>query len=124
LQQQKLIEFIRQGDIERAIVFAQEELALRGEENPEFLDELERTMALLAFEDMSKSPVSHLLEVSQRQKVARELNAAVLASQGQEKDPRLPNLLKLLLWAQNQMDEKHIFPKIKNFATADFEEEA
>ena len=33
LQQQRLIELIRSGDINRALEFAQEELAPRGEEN-------------------------------------------------------------------------------------------
>lgn len=36
LQQQKLIEYIRQGQIAEAIQFAQEELAPRGEENVRF----------------------------------------------------------------------------------------
>jgi hypothetical protein len=36
LQQQKLIEFIRSGKTDEAIVFAQEELAPRGEENVSF----------------------------------------------------------------------------------------
>lgn len=40
-------------------------------------------MALLAFEDGKSSPVGDLLDVAQRQKTASELNAAILASQGQ-----------------------------------------
>ncbi|KAJ3184128.1 Glucose-induced degradation complex subunit [Irineochytrium annulatum] len=106
LQQQKLIEYIRAGRITEALEFAQDELAPRGEENPEFLEELERTMALLAFEDFEKSPVADLLDYSQRQKTASELNAAILTSQCQEKDPKLPSLLKMLIWAQNQLGEK------------------
>ncbi len=146
LQQQKLIEFIRNGDIATAIEFAQEELAPRGEENPEFLDELERTMSLLAF-DASNSPVSDLLDMSHRQKLASEVNAAILTSFCQEKDPKLPSLLKMLIWAQvlffpylslinvtfhplleraslkqNQLEEKVSFPKIRDFATAQLEE--
>lgn len=42
-------------------------------------------MALLAFEDSSKSPLSSLLDNSQRQKTASELNAAILTSLSQEK---------------------------------------
>ncbi|CAB4446120.1 unnamed protein product [Rhizophagus irregularis] len=44
-------QYIREGKIAEALEFAQDELAPRGEENPEFLEELERTMALLAFDD-------------------------------------------------------------------------
>eukprot|EP00002_Diphylleia_rotans_P036016 TRINITY_DN789_c0_g2_i1.p1 TRINITY_DN789_c0_g2~~TRINITY_DN789_c0_g2_i1.p1 ORF type:complete len:227 (-),score=73.36 TRINITY_DN789_c0_g2_i1:296-976(-) len=122
LQQQRLIELIRAGKIEEALDFAQEELAPRGEENPQLLLELERTMALLAFENAADSPVSDLLDSSQRQKTASELNAAILASQGQEKDPKLPNLLKLLTWCQNQLDEKIKYPRINDFVSAKLEE--
>ncbi|KAG4093792.1 CTLH/CRA C-terminal to lish motif domain-containing protein [Neocallimastix lanati (nom. inval.)] len=103
LQQQKLIEFIKQGKIMEAIEFAQEELAPRGEENTD------------------KSPVKSLLEHSQRQKTASELNSAILTSQCQDRDPRLLSLLKLLSWAQDQLNEKAIYPNIKNFVTAKLE---
>eukprot|EP00761_Pharyngomonas_kirbyi_P013673 gb/GECH01013702.1/.p1 GENE.gb/GECH01013702.1/~~gb/GECH01013702.1/.p1 ORF type:complete len:226 (+),score=85.87 gb/GECH01013702.1/:1-678(+) len=122
LQQQQLIELIRSGDINQAISFAREELAPRGEENPEFLEELEQTMALLAFEDMSSSPVKDLLDHSHRQKTASELNAAILASQCQEQNPKLPTLLKMLIWSQNKLDEKVKYPRINNLTTAKLEE--
>lgn len=110
LQQQKLIELIREGKVEEALTFAQDELAPRGEENPEFLHELERTMMLLAFEDGAKSPMGDLLSSAQRQKTASELNAAILSSQCQEKDPKLPALLKLLSWAQDELKKTVNFP--------------
>ncbi|KAK3248167.1 Glucose-induced degradation complex subunit [Cymbomonas tetramitiformis] len=122
LQQQRLIELIRAGNVEEALEFAQEYLAPRGEENAAFLEELERTVALLAFEDTANSPVSELLEASQRQKTASELNAAILSSQCQEKESRLPNLLKMMLWAQNQLDDKVSFPKINDLITAKLED--
>ena len=40
-------------------------------------------MALLAFEDTGNSPVADLMDISQRQKTASELNAAILSSQCQ-----------------------------------------
>jgi len=110
LQQQKLIELIRKNDITGALEFAERELAPRGEENPVFLAELEKTMALLAFSDTSKSPCAALLDNSQRQKTASELNAAILTSQCQDKDPKLPAMLKLLMWAQDQLKEHAEFP--------------
>ncbi|KAE8234702.1 hypothetical protein CF326_g248, partial [Tilletia indica] len=50
LQQQRLIELIRLGRVDDALLFAAEELAPRAEEHLELLPELERTMALLAFD--------------------------------------------------------------------------
>jgi hypothetical protein len=100
LQQQRLIELIRRGEFAEALEFAAEEMAPRGEENPEFLEELERTMALMAFEDTRQSPVSDLLHPAQR--------------------PKLPSLLRMLVWSQNQLDEQRInYPRIDNFGTAD-----
>ncbi|XP_068639802.1 protein GID8 homolog isoform X3 [Aristolochia californica] len=122
LQQQRLIELIRNGKVEEALEFAQEELAPRGEENQSFLEELERTVALLAFEDVSNCPVGDLLDISQRLKTASEVNAAILTSQSHEKDPKLPSLLKMLIWAQNQLDEKAAYPRINDLSTAVLED--
>ena len=69
-QQQHLIELIRSKNIESALDFAQTHLAERGEENPEILAELERTLALLAFDEPENSPFGDLLHPSQRQKVS------------------------------------------------------
>lgn len=52
---------------------------------PSFLEELERTVALLAFEDVTNCPVGELLDISQRLKTASEVNAAILTSQSHEK---------------------------------------
>ncbi|XP_021294131.1 glucose-induced degradation protein 8 homolog isoform X2 [Herrania umbratica] len=122
LQQQRLIELIRNGKVEEALEFAQEELAPRGEENQSFLEELERTVALLAFEDVSNCPVGELMDISQRLKTASEVNAAILTSQSHEKDPKLPSLLKMLIWAQNQLDEKAAYPRINDLSNATLED--
>ncbi|CAO1620885.1 unnamed protein product [Parajaminaea phylloscopi] len=107
LQQQRLIELIRAGNIREALQFASEELAPRGEEFPHLLPELERTMALIAF-DLPASDgqaagaliapphISELLSPSQKLKTAAELNAAILASQSQGCDPKLPQMLRLM----------------------------
>eukprot|EP00238_Polyblepharides_amylifera_P001800 CAMPEP_0196573624 /NCGR_PEP_ID=MMETSP1081-20130531/3498_1 /TAXON_ID=36882 /ORGANISM="Pyramimonas amylifera, Strain CCMP720" /LENGTH=230 /DNA_ID=CAMNT_0041891399 /DNA_START=108 /DNA_END=800 /DNA_ORIENTATION=- len=121
LQQQRFIELVRQGKLDQALQFAQDYLAPRGEENAAFLEELERTVALLAFEDTADCPYSELLGVSQRQKTASELNAAILESKCQDKEPRLPILLKMMLWAQTQLDEKVNYPRVNDLVTAKLE---
>lgn len=40
----------------------------------------------------------------------------------QEAEPKLPNLLKLLIWAQKQLDEKAVYPRIDNLVTAELVE--
>ncbi|KAJ1656398.1 hypothetical protein IWQ61_004022 [Dispira simplex] len=123
LQQQRLIELIRSGQVEEALSFAQEELAPRGEQVPELLDELEKTMTLLAFDPKSghASPVGFLLDYSQRQKTASELNAAILSSMSLPSEPKLPSLVKLLDWTQSQLGEKVQFPRINNILTGELE---
>lgn len=60
---------IRENKIEEALSFAQEQLSESGEADPAILNELERTMALLAFEEPDKSPFGNLLNQAHRQKV-------------------------------------------------------
>ncbi|KAF8647922.1 hypothetical protein AX16_006454 [Volvariella volvacea WC 439] len=113
LQQQKLIEHIRHGRIMEALQFAQEELAPRGEESPEFLAELERTMALLVFDSSPSTPaaIAELLSPAQRLKTAGEVNAAILESLSQGKEVKLVGLLRLLNWGETLLSEKVNFPK-------------
>ncbi|XP_063901876.1 glucose-induced degradation protein 8 homolog [Zophobas morio] len=122
LQQQKLIELIRDDNVLEALRFASEELDKSGAENEAFLEELEKTMSLLAFKNNKLSPVGYLLDMSQRQKIASQLNSAILASQAQEKNPKLPLLIKMLFWSQEQLSEKISFPVIKNIYSADLHE--
>lgn len=114
LQQQQLIELIKAKDLEGALEFAQTRLSERVEENPNVLSELEKTLALLAFDDPETSPFGELLHPSQRQKVACEVNSAILET---DSTPRLANLLKLLLWAQEELDKRKVsFPHMTNIA--------
>lgn len=63
------MDLIRNDKIEEAIQFAQTRLAEAGESDPKILNELERTLALLAFEQPAKSPFGDLLEESHKYKV-------------------------------------------------------
>jgi len=136
LQQQRLIELIREKKIDEALLFAQEELAPRGEEHPEFLSELERTMTLLAYdvdlgaleESMSKNGagaeepaaeegtpafIAALLHPAHRQSTAAQVNAAILTSQSHGPTPKLPNLLRMLAWGESLLKEKAEFSTLE-----------
>jgi len=124
LQQQRLIELIREQRVEEALQFAADHLAERGEEDPHVLQELERTLALLAFEDPVQSPFSDLLSHSHRQQVASELNAAILKAEFAEStQSKLAASLKLLLWSQDELDRKRVrYPKMTDLATGRIDE--
>lgn len=118
LLQQQTIELIRESRVEDALEFAQNNLADKGEENGELLPEIECTLALLAFNDPVNSPYGDLLHTSQRQKVASEVNAAILFMENQETTPKLAGLLKLLLWEQQELDKKKVkFPHMTDLGT-------
>lgn len=51
----------RNGKIEEALAFAQTQMSEAGEKNAEVRTELERTLALLAFEKPQNSPFADLL---------------------------------------------------------------
>jgi hypothetical protein len=114
LQQQKLIELIRLGRVPEALQFAQDELAPRGEESPQFLSELEKTMALLAFDSTTNMPtgVAELLSPAQRMKTAGEVNATILGHLGQGRESKMVGLLKLLCWGEATLDEHADFPRV------------
>ena len=117
LQQQKLIELIRDKNIEEALEFSQNVMAELGTDNTDYLEELEKTMGLLAYETPETSPFGELLNDCQRNMVASELNAAILESEHMEMVPSIAGLMKLLLWSQNELDKKHAnYPKMIDIA--------
>ncbi len=112
LLQQEVIELIKAGKVSEAISFAQKEVLPIVEVESSLLEDLEQTMGLLAFDDCSKTPLAGLIDVTHRQLVASELNSAILQLQSHGKDTKLLILLKLLLWAQQQLQTTHNFPKL------------
>lgn len=40
----------------------------------------------------------------------------------QEQEPRLPSLLKMMIWAQERLDEHAVYPKINDLTTAELSE--
>ena len=65
LRQQQLVELVREGKVSDAIAFAQHSLAPMAEQCAESLGELERTMLLLAYEDVHACPEAGLLDQAQ-----------------------------------------------------------
>jgi len=123
LQQQHLIELIRSQQIEEALQYAAEHLAERGEEDSSVLQELERTLALLAFEDPASCPFSDLLAPAHRQQVASQLNAAILmAEHADNTQSKLAVSLKMLLWAQEELDKKRVRYPHMQLSTGQIEE--
>lgn len=125
LLQQHTIELIREGRVGDALMYAQTHLAEKGIENTSVLPEIESTLALLAFDSPEQSPYGDLLLPSQRQKVASEVNAALLSLDAScsSSDSQLSGLFKLLLWAQDELSNKKTrYPKMTNIVTGTLED--
>lgn len=117
LQLQQLIELIREHRTEEALGFAQTSLSERGEESPECLADMERALALLAFEKPDESPFSELLCPAQRHKVWSRVNAAIMEYENKESVPCLTKLIKLLIWSEYQLDAKLVqYPRVSDVA--------
>lgn len=108
----QLVELIRtctsqpNGDISPALEFATSHLAPRAPTNPQFLEDLERTLALLIFPAENLTPsLAPLLHPDLRKDIATRVNEAILQSQGARKEARLRNLVKLRAWAEQKARE-------------------
>ena len=130
LKLQEFLEMIRSfhgsQDLEKvmeAIEFARENLAPVAQEQAGglFLEELEDAMSLLAAEMGASWPSSGLLLPEHRLKTAKEVNSAILASQAQPETSKLPEILGLLQWAQNKLDERAVYPKLIDPITGKYE---
>ncbi|KAK4691835.1 glucose-induced degradation protein 8, partial [Lecanoromycetidae sp. Uapishka_2] len=115
----QLIELIRtatatpDGDITPALTFATTHLAPRAPTNPEFLEDLERTMALLIFPpDNLAPPLAALLQPSLRQEVAKRVNKALLESSQERTKATLFDLVNHRSWAyQKAVETKKEVPE-------------
>lgn len=108
----QLVELIRKcsstpdGDISPALEFATSQLAPRAPTNPQFLEDLERTLSLLIFPSENLAPsLAPLLHPDLRKEIATRVNEAILQSQGVRKEARLRNLVKLRAWAEQKARE-------------------
>ncbi|KAF3938091.1 hypothetical protein ABW19_dt0205984 [Dactylella cylindrospora] len=102
----QLIELIRasmtsSGDIQPALSFAQTYLAPRAPQYPEFLKDLEHTMALLCFPpDQLSPPLAKLMDPDMRKQVAAMVNEAILAHQDILPEAKVRSLVRLRAWVE------------------------
>lgn len=94
------------GDITPALTFATTELAPRAPANQEFLEDLEKTMALLVFpKDTLEPQLAALLHPDLRRSVADRVNKAILLSQNQRRNATIRHLVTLRAWAEEKARE-------------------
>jgi hypothetical protein len=103
----QLVELIRNcnvagGDISYALKFAQEQLGPRAPVNPQFLEDLEKTMALLLIPPESlEPPLTALLDPALRRDAADRVNKAIIERHSRRTVAGIRNLIKMRCWAEN-----------------------
>ncbi|KAI4172876.1 MAG: hypothetical protein LQ343_003283 [Gyalolechia ehrenbergii] len=108
----QLVELIRtcsarpNDDFTTAIEFAETQLATRAPTNPQFLDDLERTMTLLMYDPRNlPAELAPLLEPQLRKDVAQSVNEALLREQGERTKAKLFDLVRLRAWSERKARE-------------------
>lgn len=102
----QLVELIRfcnasGGDIRPALKFATEQLGPRAPTNPKFLEDLEKTMALLLFPQENLDPqLAALLNPDLRRGAADSVNRAILEKQSARREAAIRHLVKMRAWAE------------------------
>ncbi|KAL4806415.1 CTLH/CRA C-terminal to lish motif domain-containing protein [Aspergillus unguis] len=108
----QLVELIRSctsnpdGDITPALDFATSQLAPRAPTNPEFLEDLEKTLALLIFPKENLTPsLAPLLHSDLRRDIFAKVNAAILQDHGARTEALLCDFARLYAWAEQKARE-------------------
>lgn len=108
----QLVELIRpcngtNADISPALKFATEQLGPRAPTNPQFLEDLEKTMALLLFpRDALEPTLAALLGPDLRREVADNVNRAILRKQSQRREAAIRKLIQMRSWAESTARDK------------------
>ncbi|KAH6661035.1 CTLH/CRA C-terminal to lish motif domain-containing protein [Truncatella angustata] len=103
----QLVELIRQcnatpgRDINPALEFATQQLGPRAPTNPQFLEDLEKTMALVVFSHDSLDPsLAALLKPDLRREVADMVNKAILERETSRRDAAIRHLVQMRAWGE------------------------
>jgi len=120
LQCQRFIELIRDKHISEAIQFAQSELAPFGLQDKKFLDPLQDTVALFAYDSPEYAPVGYLLTDSHREEVAQMVNKAILQSLHTVSNSPIEQLLKHLTICQEMLYRESKEKKSSRWRLKDF----
>jgi hypothetical protein len=100
----QLVELIRKcnnGDISPALAFASQNLGPRASTNPQFLDDLEKTMVLLIFPHDSLQPeLAALLRSDLRKQVAEDVNKAIVRCKTHRLESAIQELARMRAWGE------------------------
>jgi len=124
LQRQRLLNYIKENKLQEALIFAKKEL-LPLSEGDEFLyKELEKTMGLLAYENINDAPEKELVSDKFLEKIASKMNLIILNYLSGNKmiNLNLDLLIKLTFYIQQILKKEINFPNITSLTPLTFSE--
>lgn len=100
------------NDFLPAIQFATDQLAPRAPTDPKYQAALERTMALMIFpQEKMTAEFKELLDLKLRERVASDVNKAILGARGEGPEAKIRQLVRARAWAEVQAREAKVpFP--------------
>lgn len=111
LKLQKLVNYIRENKISEALAYGQEVLAPAAQGNNELLKELEKTMSLIVYNDISQSPLAEICSPMHKLRLANEVNAGVLQYfQSEFRGSTLTDIYKTQILSQKKLQKTLVFP--------------
>ena len=122
LQRQRFINYIQENKFEEGLTFAKESL-LPLTINDDFLyKELEKTMCLLAYENIEEAPEKELVTDKFLEKIASKMNLVILnyLSGNKMANLNLELLIKLMYYVQGQLKKEMDFPQITSLSPLTF----
>jgi glucose-induced degradation protein 8 len=102
------------GDFRSALEFATQQLAPRAPTDARYREALERTMALMVYPVERMLPqFKELLDFKLREKVATDVNKAMLEARGERPEAKIRRLVRARAWAENSA--RGVMPEIPNY---------
>ena len=122
LQRQILINYMQENNLTDALIFAQKTLLPLVEGDTFLYKELENTMGLMAYENISDAPEKELVTEKFLEKIASKMNLVILNYLSGDKmvNLNLELLIKLMYYVQGQLKNGMDFPQITSLLPLTF----
>ncbi len=118
LQRQILINYIQENNLTEALYFAKNTMLPLVEGDNFLYKELEKTMGLMAYENINDIPEKEIITEKFLEKIASKTNLVILNNLSRDKiiNLNLEMLIKLTKFTQNELKEEIDFPQITSFS--------
>ena len=122
LQRQRFINYIQENKIKEGLTYAKENLLQLTINNEFIYKDIEKTICLLAYENIEEAPEKELVTDKFLEKIASKMNLVILnyLSGNKMANLNLELLIKLMYYVQGQLKKEMDFPQITSLSPLTF----